>query len=244
MNIIYFCLIGYLGFTVGPAKVEKALIGTETITEVFEIQNFTSDSLRIVVEFEDFDIDKLGEVTFYPGGYFANSLAPRAVVNPEEFVVRPKDVENVRVTFRLDRSSGIPEYYGMMLFKSRPIPTRYASSIAVAGEVGVPVYYAIPEHTVRDASFDSLVVVNDTLEIVLHNTGNVHLRAKGEALIRTFDDKLVQRDSLPEIVIMPRKQRKLKIGLKKPLDSGSYAAEVIFDYGAIELLMGERRFRK
>ena len=244
MNIAYFFLMGYLGFTVGPAKVEKALIGAETITEVFELQNFTDDSLRIVVEFEDFDIDRLGEVTFYPGGHFVNSLAPRAVVNPEEFVVPPKEVENVRVTFRLDRSSGIPEYYGMMLFKSRPIPTRYSSSISVAGEVGVPISYGIPEHTTRHASFDSLSFLNDTLEIVLRNNGNVHLRAKGQALVRTFDNKLVQKDSLPEIVIMPGKQRKLKIGLKKPLEPGSYAAEVIFDYGAIELLMGERRFSK
>ena len=242
--MLYLFLIGYLGFTVGPAKVEKSLLGAESITEVFEVQNFTNDSLRIVVEFEDFDIDRLGKVTFYPGGHFANSLAPRAVVNPEEFVVPPKEVENVRVTFRLDRSSGIPEYYGMMLFKSHPIPTRYASSIALAGEVGVPIYYAIPEHVVRDASFDSLVVVNDTLEIVLHNTGNIHVRIKGEAIVRTFDDKVIQRDSLPEIVIMPRKRRKLKAGLKKPLEPGSYVAEVIFDYGAIEVLAGERRFRK
>ena len=244
MNIIYLTFIGYLGFTVGPAKVEKALIGTETITEVFEVQNFTDDSLRIVIEFEDFDIDKSGKATFYVGGHFANSLAPRAIINPEEFVVPPRDVEDVRVTLRLDRKIGIAEYYGMLLFKSQPIPTVYGATIAVAGEIGVPVYYGIPEYTKKNAQFDSLSVVNDTSDIALTNTGNVHLRINGEVNIRTFDRKLMQRDSLPEFVVMPGKQRKLRIGLEEPLDPGDYIVEVIFDYGAIELLMGERRFRK
>lgn len=244
MNIIYLTLISYLGFTVGPAKVEKALIGAETITEVFEVQNFTDDSLRIVIEFEDFDIDKSGKVAFYAGGHFANSLAPRAIINPEEFVVPPRDVEDVRVTLRLDRKIEIAEYYSMLLFKSQPIPTIYGAAIAVAGEIGVPVYYGIPEHTKKNAQFDSLSVVNDTLDIVLTNMGNVHLRINGEVNVSTFDRKLMQRDSLPEFVVMPGKQRKLRIGLKEPLDPGDYILEVIFDYGAIELLMGERRFRK
>ncbi len=244
MNIIYLTLISYLGFTVGPAKVEKALIGAETITEVFEVQNFTDDSLRIVSEFEDFDIDKSGKVAFYVGGHFANSLAPRAIINPEEFVVPPRDVEDVRVTLRLDRKIGIAEYYAMLLFKSQPIPTIYGATIAVAGEIGVPVYYGIPEHTIRNASFDSLSVIDDTLEVVLSNTGNVHLRVNGEANITTYDKKLVQRDSLPEFVVMPGKQRKLRIGLGESLEPGDYVVEVTFDYGAIELLVGEGRFHK
>jgi hypothetical protein len=244
MNIIYITLISYLGFTVGPARVEKVLIGAETMTEVFEVQNFTNDSLRIVIEFEDFDIDKSGKVAFYVGGHFANSLAPRAVINPEEFVVPPRDVEDVRVTLRLDRKIGIPEYYGMLLFKSQPIPTRYGPTIALAGEIGVPVYYGIPEHVIKDASFDSLSIVNDTLEIVLHNTGNVHLRVKGEASVNTSDNKLIQRDSLPEFVVMPGKQRKLKIGISESPGQGDYIVNVMFDYGAIELLLGERRFRR
>jgi P pilus assembly chaperone PapD len=114
----------------------------------------------------------------------------------------------------------------------------------VAGEIGVPVYYGIPEHAKKNAQFDSLAVDDDTLDIVLTNTGNVHLRINGEVNISTFDKKLMQRDSLPEFVIMPGKQRKLRIGLKEVLDPGDYIVEVIFDYGAIELLMGERRFRK
>jgi hypothetical protein len=244
MNILYLLFVGYLGFTVGPAKVEKSVLGAEAVTEVFEVQNFTDDSLRIKVEFEDFDVDVSGKVSFYTPGHFANSLAPRATINPEEFVIPPKDVENLRITCQLSRSSEIPEYYGMLLFKSQPIPTRYSSAINVAGEIGVPIYYMIPEYATRSASFDSFFVRDDSLEIVLSNTGDVHLRVKGEVIVSTFDTKIVQRDSLPEFVVMPRKQRKLKIGIREALDSGSYIAKVIFDYGAIELIVGERRFSK
>lgn len=244
MIISYLMLIGYLGFTIGPARVEKSVLGADVVTEIFEVQNFTDDSLRIKVEFEDFDVDESGKVIFYTPGYFANSLAPRATVNPEEFVIPPKDVESVRVTFQLSRSSEIPEYYGMLIFKSQPIPTLYSATISVAGEIGVPVYYMIPEYAMKSASFDSFMVRGDSIEVVLTNTGNVHLRVSGEAMVATFDTKIVERDSLPEFVIMPRKQRKMSIPIKSVLAQGSYVAKVVFDYGAIELIMGERRFTK
>lgn len=244
MNILYIVLVGYLGFTVGPARVEKSLVGAESITEVFEVQNLTDDSLRIRVEFEDFDIDKSGNVTFYEGGHLASSLAPRAVINPEEFFIPPRSVERVRITFKLSRSSNIPEYYGMLMIKSRPIPTQYSPTIAVAGEIGVPIYYTIPEHAERIASFDSLTINNDMLEAVVSNAGNVHLRINGEVLIATFDDRIMLEDSLPEFVILPRRQRKLRIHIDEDLDPGQYKAKVTLDYGAIELLVGERRFQQ
>ncbi len=244
MNIFYIAFIGYLGFTVGPARVEKNMVGAETVTEIFEVQNFTDDSLRIRVEFEDFDIDKAGNVTFYEGGYLMNSLAPRAVINPEEFFIPPKSIERVRVTFQLSRNSDIPEYYGMLMMKSLPMPTRYTPNIAVAGEIGIPIYYTIPEYAERDACFDSLIVYTDMLEAVLSNRGNVHLRISGEAIISNVDDIVMQRDSLPEFVVLPRKQRKIRIPIEAVQDAGVYKAKVIFDYGAIELLMGERRFQK
>lgn len=132
----------------------------------------------------------------------------------------------------------------MLMIKSQPIPTQYAPTIAVAGEIGVPIYYTIPEHTKRIAIFDSLVVSGDTLVAVVSNGGNVHLRINGEVLIATFDDRIVQEDSLPEFVVLPRRQRRLKVHIDEDLDPGQYKAKVTLDYGAIELLLGERRFQQ
>ena len=244
MNIIIFSLISYLGFTIGPAKVEKSVLGAEKLTEVFEVQNFTGDSLRIKVEFEDFDIDGEGIVIFYDPGHFANSLGSRAVINPEEFIVPPEQIEHVRVTFDLPANTETSEYYSMLLFESQPIPTRYSTAINIAGEIGVPIYYTISAYALRSASFESLVVQNDSLEMVLSNTGNVHLRIKGEAIISTYDGRIVQQDSLPEFVVMPGKRRRLSVGLGKIIEAGSYVAKVVFDYGAIELIAGERKFNK
>ena len=242
MNILTIFFFSYLGFTVGPAKIEKAVIGADAMTEVFEVQNFTDDSLRIKVEAEDFDIDETGKVTFYPPGHFDNSLAPRAVINPEEFVIPPKSIERLRATFSLPLTEAMAEYYSMLIFKSRPIPTRYSTAINVAGEIGVPIYYTIPQYVNRSASFDSLQVKEDSLEIVLSNTGNVHLRVNGEVIISTFDTKIKQQDSLAEFVVMPGKQRRLTIGIDENLGEGGYLAKVIFDYGSVELIVGEKKF--
>ena len=244
MNILTIFFFSYLGFTVGPARVEKTVIGAEAMTEVFEIQNFTDDSLRIKVELEDFDIDDRGKVTFYPPGYFTGSLAPRAVINPEEFVIPPKSIERLRATFSLPVSEALVEYYSMLIFKSRPIPTRYSTAISVAGEIGVPVYYIMPQNARRSASFDSFLVEKDSLEIVISNAGNVHLRISGEAIISTFDTRIVQQDSLTEFVVLPGRKRRLKIGIDEKLEQGGYLAKVILDYGAVELIVGERKFYK
>lgn len=241
MNTCVLVIIGYLGFTVGPARVEKTVLAAESFTDVFEVQNFTADSLRIKVEFEDFDIDEAGDVAFYAAGHLANSLAPIAAVNPEEFVIGPESIERLRVTFDLPRDAGVSEYYSMLVFKSQPIPTRYSAAISVAGEIGVPIYYSISKYAVREVSFDSLTERNDSLEMVLTNTGNVHARIRGEVVVTNSDMTTVQQDSLPEFVVMPGKSRRLKVAIDDAIGTGVHVARVLLDHGAAELLAGERK---
>ncbi len=242
MNIIICFVINYLGFTIGPARVDKALFSAEEITEVFEVQNFSNDSLRIRIGFEDFDVDEQGNVSFFPAGNFSNSVAPHCIVNPEEFSIQPQSIENVRVTFRPPPEGKVFEYYGMLLFKSQPIPTQYKPTITVAGEIGVPMYYSVARLVIKDAVFDSLDVKNDSVSIVFRNAGNVHLRVKGEAKILRYDETLVWTDSIPEFVVMPTKARKMKLPLNQKLGKGTYILRTILDYGAIELIEGERVF--
>ncbi len=244
MNIIIYLVINYLGFTVGPARVDKALFGAEEITEVLEVQNFSNDSLRIRIEFEDFDIDEYGKVTFLNAGSISNSVASHCVVNPEEFFVRPQGTGFVRLSFRTPAGAMTSEYYGMLLFKSQPIPTRYKPTITVAGEIGVPIYYSVADLVVKDAFFESLTVTNDSVNIVFRNVSNVHLRVRGEANLLTYDETLVTKDSIPEFVVLPGRVRRVRLPLEEVLERGSYIMRVRLDYGAVELIEGERRFIK
>ncbi|MGQ9535470.1 MAG: hypothetical protein ACUVTF_09640 [bacterium] len=237
-------LFNYLGFTVGPAQVDKALYGAETITEVFEVQNFSNDSLRIRIEFEDFDIDENGKVTFSPSGTIKNSVALYAVINPEQLFIAPQNKEYVRITFRMPKDAKFTEYYGMLLFKSQPIPTQYQPMISMAGEIGVPIYYSVANPIVKDASFDNLYVLNDSINIVFKNAGNIHLRVKGEAKILKYDETIIEKDSIPEFVVFPKRLRKVKLPLKEQLEQGNYIIRVRLDYGAVQLMEGERRFIK
>jgi len=237
-------LNGFLGYTITPPRVEKALFGAQEITESFEVQNLSTDTLRIKVEFEDFEIDADGKVIFHPAGTFKNSVASRSVVNPEEFSIMPKSVENVRLTFRMPQDSAAAEYHGMIIFKSQPIPSQYKPSILVAGEIGVPLYYAVANLLVRDASFDSLTIVGDSACIVFHNAGNIHVRVIGEAKIVTMDETIAGSDSIPEFVVLPGQDRKVTVPLDPKLKKGDYFLRVRLDYGALQLMEGELRFTK
>lgn len=243
-TIVIAVLTSYLGFTVGPARVDKALFGAGEITEVFEVQNLSGDSLRIKVLFEDFDIDELGKVTFSEAGTRTNSVALHAVVNPEEFFVPPHSIGYVRMTFRAPPESKIPEYYGMLIFRSQPIPTRYRPTVTAAGEIGVPIYYPVSQFILRDAVIDSLDIVKDSIRVVFRNASNIHLRVKGELSVLTFDESIVTQDSIREFVVLPDKSRKFMLPFEYAPGRGTYYVRVMFDYGALELIEGERMFQR
>lgn len=230
----------YLGFTVSPAKIEKMLFGAEGITEVFEIHNFSNDTLRIKLDFEGFVIDEVGKTKFLPPDSYPNSIAPYTVVNPEEFFIQPQSREFVRLTFRMPPDS-VPEYYGMLIFKSQPIPSAYQPMIQIAGEIGVPIYYSKAELSVKDVVFEDLYVEKNNINIVLRSRSTIHLRVKGEAKILTLDERVVEKDSIPEFIIFPDKIRKISVPIKEKLNKGEYTIRVRFDYGTAKLIEGERK---
>ena len=101
MNLIPILTIflgGYLGYTVSPVRVDKQIFSAAEITETVEVQNVSQDTLRIKVEFEDFEIDRDGKVQFMPSSTLKNSVAAYMTVNPEEFYIAPLSRENVRIT--------------------------------------------------------------------------------------------------------------------------------------------------
>lgn len=244
--ILYLLLLSfgnaYLAFTVSPAKIEKTVFGAGVITEVFEVQNVSNDTLRIKLSFEGFEIDEDGNTKFLAPDGLINSIAPHTTVNPEEFFIAPQGKEFIRLTFNMPQDS-VPEYYGMLIFKSQPIPSVYQPMIQIAGEIGIPVYYSKAEFSVKDAVIENLYVQKDSFYIVLKNIGTIHIRMKGEAMILTTDEKIVEKDSIFEFVIFPERVRKVKVPIKGKMNKGEYIIRVRFDYGITKILEGERRFK-
>jgi P pilus assembly chaperone PapD len=247
MNLIPLLAIflnGFLGYTVSPVRVDKQIFSAAEITETVEVQNVSRDTLRIKVEFEDFEIDRNGTVKFMPSSTLKNSVAAYMAVNPEEFFIPPESRENVRITFRPPAENKDPEYYGMAIFKSQPIPSQYQPMIKIAGEIGIPIYYSVSRLVVKDAAFDSLYVTRDTVNILFRNAGNIHLRVRGISHILVNNDRAVATDSIREFVVMPGQDRKVKLPIKPALEPGSYTLKVQLDYGAVELMEGETNFKK
>lgn len=234
--------LAYLGYTVSPARIEKSLFSVEEITEVFELQNLSNDTLRIKLIFESFEIDENGKTVFLPAESLKNSIALYSNLNPEEFSIPPQSRDFVRLTFRMPDDT-IPEYYGMLIFRSQPIPSTYQPMIQIAGEIGIPIYYYKANIAKKDAEIENLYVANDSIYAVIKNKGNIHLRITGESMILTPDQKVVLKDSIPEFMILPQKTRRLKKPLKTDLDAGEYIIKVKLDYGELKIIEGERRLK-
>ncbi|MCX7995434.1 MAG: hypothetical protein N3A65_06670 [candidate division WOR-3 bacterium] len=232
----------FLSYTITPARIDKALFSIEEITEVFEVQNLSNDTLRIRLIFESFEIDEDGKTIFLSPEKIKNSIAHHSIVNPEEFLIPPQSREFVRLTFRMPDDT-IPEYYGMLIFKSQPIPSTYQPMIQVVGEIGIPIYYYKTHLALKDAEIEDLNVADDSVYAHVKNKGNIHLRMFGELLIMTLDEKIIARDSISEFVVFPGKTRRLKVPLKEVLLDGEYLLRIRLDYGGMKIIEGERRLK-
>ncbi|MEO0136627.1 MAG: hypothetical protein ABIL86_03755 [candidate division WOR-3 bacterium] len=235
-------LFSYLGYTVTPARIDKALFNVEEITEVFEVQNLANDTLRIKLAFESFEIDENGRTVFFSSESLKNSIALYSLVNPEEFLIPPQAKEFVRFTFRMPEDT-LVEYYGMLIFKSQPIPSVYQPMIQIAGEIGIPIYYYKANESIKEIGIESLYVKNDSFFVVVKNKGNIHARLTGSTVILTTDGKIRFKDTIPEFVILPQKIRKLRMPVKESLIPGEYLLKVWLDFGASKVIESERHLK-
>jgi hypothetical protein len=78
--------------------------------------------------------------------------------------------------------------------------------------------------------------------ISFKNTGSVHLRTRGEIIIRDKAGKEIGKAPLPDLPILPRSDRDFKVAWEAKLPAGEYVAELLMDIGRKELLAGERKF--
>jgi hypothetical protein len=81
------------------------------------------------------------------------------------------------------------------------------------------------------------------IAIRFHNTGGMHLLAKGRLEFRRLDNSLAAEAPIPEFPTLPGATRKVMVDIPSGLAAGDYVVLALIDFGGAELVAGQIDFQ-
>jgi len=244
------CLPGAeaISISVAPIRVEHNVPAGGNLTEAISISNDDPSPVHIRVKIEDWSLTKEGAVSFAAGGSQPFSAAPWIKVNPREFDLQPGQSQGVRYSLAVPREATPGGYRAAIIFATvpRPSPGEKQKRVMLEGRIATILYETVgrpaPSGEITGLSIIASKEGKPEFLVSFKNTGSVHLRIRGEIIIRDKAGKEIGRAPLPDLPILPRSDRDFKVAWEAKLPAGEYVAELLMDIGRKELLAGERKF--
>jgi hypothetical protein len=172
-------------------------------------------------------------------------------VNPVEVVAEPGIDTAIRFTLSTPPDAPPGGYRSAILFEFLPAtatPEQMARGVAFRSRIATIIYVTVgvtaPAAELLDLQPQLQAGRPPAVVATLRNTGRVHVRTRGHAVVYDRDRHVVRRLSLPDVPVLPDGTRDVVVPLidqaqPDPLAPGQYRVEVRIDIGMPELLVGE-----
>ena len=102
----------------------------------------------------------------------------------------------------------------------------------------VPVAPATSSTTVKSVS-STAAATKRQISIRFHNSGGMHLLAKGRLEFRRLDNTLAMQVPIAEFPTLPGAIRKVMLDVPAGLAAGDYVVLALIDFGGAELVAGQ-----
>lgn len=240
-----------LSVEVTPLRVELTLKAGAAHTQAVTLKNEGPKAVRVRARVDDWYLSKDGTPQFAPAGPADPYTAAAWVrLNPPEQVINAGATGIVRFTTTVPADARDAGYRCAVMFEfERPDadPAAKTREVTFRGRVATVIYATVgsPKPSVDLTDLQSRVLANRPAEVVavLKNTGPVHVRTRGSAIVYDASGKLVKQLAVPNVPVLPESERELAIPTasdgEAPLAPGTYRIEVRLDLGLRELLVGE-----
>jgi P pilus assembly chaperone PapD len=240
-----------LSIQVTPLRVELTLKPGASHTQAVTLKNEGPKAVRVRarVDFWNLSRDGTPQFTFADPAH-RYSATEWVRLNPPEQVITPGATGIVRFTTSVPAGVKDAGYRGAVMFEfERPDadPVAKAREVTFRGRVATLLYATVgsPTPAVELVDLQSRVLPNRPPEVVatLKNTGPVHARTRGSAVVYDASGKPLRQLAVPNAPVLPETERELAIPTanegEAPLAPGTYRVEVKLDLGMRELLVGE-----
>jgi P pilus assembly chaperone PapD len=249
---------------VDPLEVTILTAGAGRTAASFSLQNTSDRPVQATVSRQDWDRQENGDNRFLPAGTTGKSCGAMLTVSPLSVRVEPHTSRVIRLAVQTDAAL-TRECWDIIFVEEVPqrAPTG-GNSLQYIFRTGVKVYIA-PPALARDGAIEDMAVVDAPVKapssttpakpastaaanpqapakqiaIRFHNTGGMHLLAKGRVEFRHLDNSVAAQVPIGEFPTLPGAVRKVLVDVPRDLPAGDYVALALIDFGGAELVAGQ-----
>jgi P pilus assembly chaperone PapD len=247
---------------VDPLEVTILAAGTNRVAASFSLANTSDQVVQATITRSDWDRVENGDNRFVTAGSTGTSCGAMLGVSPLSVRVEPHASRIVRLSL-LPGAALTKECWD--IFFVEEVPQRASTkgnSLQYIFRTGVKVYVAPPGLS-RDGAIENMAVedvpvpratssttpvktvssvppaTKRQISVRFHNTGGMHLLAKGRLEFRRLDNSLAAQVPIPEFPTLPGATRKVMIDVPGNLAAGDYVVLALIDFGGAELVAGQ-----
>jgi P pilus assembly chaperone PapD len=264
-TVLALCAIGALiardasaQLLVDPLEVTILTTGGERVASSFSLTNTSDAAVQATISRSDWDRAESGDNRFLPAGSTGQSCGQMLSVSPLSVRIEPHTSRVVRLAVQTDAAL-TRECWDIVFIEEVPQrSTTKGNSLQYIFRTGVKVYVA-PPGLARDGAIEDMQIVDaqpkspartrtaatatspakKQVAIRFHNTGGLHLVAKGHLEIRRLDNSLAREVPVEEFATLPGATRRLLVDLPADLTGGDYVVLALLDFGGAELVAGQ-----
>lgn len=247
---------------VDPLEVTMTTAGNSRVSASFSLSNTTDAPVQATITRQDWNRVENGDNRFLPAGSTGTSCGAMLSASPLSIRVEPHTSRIIRLAAQ-NAAPLSKECWD--IFFVEEVPQRAApkgNSLQYIFRTGVKVYVAPPE-LARDGQVENMSV-EDTpvtptasttaiklpvsagpaatkrqISIRFHNTGGMHLLAKGRLEFRRLDNTVAMQVPIAEFPTLPSAVRKVMVDVPAGLAPGDYVVLALIDFGGAELVAGQ-----
>ena len=247
---------------VDPLEVTMITAGNNRVSASFSLANTSGAPVQATITRQDWDRIENGDNRFLPAGTSGTSCGAILSASPLSIRIDPHTSRIIRLGVQ---NAGALTKECWDIFFVEEIPQRASAkgnSLQYIFRTGVKVYVA-PHGLTRDGAVEDMAVedvpVTPTtssttpvksisgraaatkrqISIRFHNSGGMHLIAKGRLEFRRLDNALAMQVPIAEFPTLPGSTRKVMMDMPSGLAPGDYVILALIDFGGAELVAGQ-----
>jgi P pilus assembly chaperone PapD len=248
---------------VDPLEVTMVTAANGRVSASFSLSNTTDKPVQATITRADWDRAENGDNRFLPAGTSGTACGAMLTVSPLSIRVEPHASRIIRLS--LQNAAAVRKECWDIFFVEE-VPQRASvrgNSLQYIFRTGVKVYVA-PPGLPKDGAVEAMAVedvavtptasstpasrtsasaTKKQIAIRFHNTGGVHLLAKGRLEFRRLDNSLAAEAPIAEFPTLPGATRKVMVDAPSGLAPGDYVVLALIDFGGAELVAGQIDFQ-
>jgi len=248
---------------VDPLEVTILTAGAGKAAASFSLQNTSDRPVQATISRQDWDRQENGDNRFLAAGSSGKSCGPMLSVSPLSVRVEPHTSRVIRLAVQTEAALS-RECWDIVFIEE--VPQRASTtgnSLQYIFRTGVKVYIA-PPGLQRDGAIEDMAVVDappakaasstaaaakaastaavslqspgKQIAIRFHNTGGMHLLAKGRVEFRRLDNSVATQVPIAEFPALPGAVRRVLVDIPRDLAAGDYVALALIDFGGARLV--------